>query len=128
MPARGAWNLFSWMIAVVVAGFVAFPIERGNSTSLLYEAAILVVLEILVVVGWRGRWWSVIALVYFLHGLSDLVHLTGLVPMESPRWVHELCVPFDWILAGWIAVRRRAFAEGAREPEGQARPLDAGVK
>lgn len=113
MPARGAWNLLSWLMAIVVAGFVAFPIERGNVTSLAYEAGLLVVLEILLIVGWRWRSWSLVALVYFVHGLSDLVHLTDIVPMESPRWVHEMCVPFDWILAGWIVVRRRAFAAAA---------------
>ena len=109
MPGRGAWNLLSWFMATVVAGFVAFPIARGNVTSLAYEAVLLVVLEILLIVGWRWRSWSLVALVYFVHGLSDLGHLTGLVPMESPRWIHEMCVPFDSILAGWIVVRRRAF-------------------
>src|SRR5262245_49827111 len=52
MPARGAWNLLFWIMVIVVAGFVGFPIERGNTTSLAYEAGLLVVLEIVLIVGW----------------------------------------------------------------------------
>jgi hypothetical protein len=57
MPSRGAWNVLTWMMVVVVAGFVAFPIEHRNTTSLAYEASIFVLLEILLVVGSapRGR-------------------------------------------------------------------------
>jgi hypothetical protein len=31
------------------------------------------------------------------------------VPVDKPRWVVELCVPYDWLLGGYLMTRVRTW-------------------
>ncbi len=46
-----------------------------------------------------------LAAVYIAHGASDRVHPVGDVSPANPRWLHEMCVPFDWLLGAWVLFR-----------------------
>lgn len=43
--------------------------------------------------------------VWFAHGAWDLSFLLGQVPVDKSEWVVQLCVPYDWLLAGYIFCR-----------------------
>lgn len=91
------------IIAVVVLGFVGFPLGQGDSLGLAWELAALVGLGALVLGSVRLPWLLVAA--WFGHGLWDLLFLLGFTPVHKPVWVCQLCVPYDWILAAYVLYR-----------------------
>lgn len=98
---------FRTIITIVVLGFIGFPLADGDLTGTLYELVALVVLLVAIFLS-RKVGLTLLAAVYFAHGAWDLTHVLGLVPVDKPLWVTRLCVPYDWILAGYLVVRARS--------------------
>jgi len=100
------------VLAVVILGFFGFPLVQGDSVGLAWELTAVVVLGALLLMSQRIP--GLLALAWFGHGLWDLMFLLGIAPVDKPIWVCELCVPFDWLVAGYLATRlerwRRASA------------------
>jgi hypothetical protein len=109
--------LFTWVMAVVVAGFVWFPLSAGDLPAAGYEALVLLALLGGIAVSWRWKSGSTLALVYFAHGAWDLVHLFGGLSAANPAWIHQICVPFDWILGCYIVSRTTTWTNAAAQPQ-----------
>lgn len=92
--------LRSFMVGVAVA-FIGFPLSSGDLTGAGYELAALVAC-LLLLAGTRGTM-ALLAVTYFVHGLWDLAFLAGWVPVDKPAWICEICVPFDWLIAAYVA-------------------------
>ncbi len=109
---------FLRMIMVGVAvGFVGFPASTGDLAGVWYELGAMLVFA-LMLLGTRVSM-GLLAATYFVHGLWDLAFLVGLVPVDKPTWVTELCVPYDWLLAAYISyllLKLRRAEPAAAEP------------
>lgn len=108
MPPNRERQFFTVIMAVVAVGFLGFPAASGDLAGFAYElgaAATLAVLIALAVVASP----AFLAFAFFLHGAWDLAHLLGYVPVDKPVWVVELCVPYDWLVAAYIAARVREW-------------------
>jgi hypothetical protein len=99
------------VIAVVILGFIGFPIGQGDSVGFAWELTALVALGAVTLGSLRSPWLLVAA--WFGHGLWDLLFLIGYAPVHKPLWVTQLCVPYDWILAAYIVSRLPKWRAGA---------------
>ena len=109
MQSDQRW-LFTWVIAIVILGFLGFPVAVADWSATGVEAAIIVVLGGLLVISWFRSSAVLLGIVYLGHGASDLVHLALELSPSNPQWLHEMCVPFDWLLGVYILVRRRQWS------------------
>jgi hypothetical protein len=101
-------------MGVVVAGFVGFPIAAGDLRGVIGEAVVLGVLGTLLVASWLRRAPAILAFVYLAHGATDVVHLLGGISTSSPDWIHEFCVPFDWLVAAHVLTRRSRWLRSTK--------------
>jgi hypothetical protein len=108
MRSDELWFL-TWLMGVVLAGFIGFPLEHGDLRAAGIEAAVLIGLGGLLAVSWLRRAAVVLAIVYLAHGASDVVHLRFDVSPANPRWLHEMCIPFDWLMGAYILARRSSL-------------------
>lgn len=107
LTARSEQWYFTVIITVVALGFIGFPIEDRNTGGILYELAVLIVFIILIVMSQSAT--MLLPVVWFAHGAWDLAYLLGFVPVDKPAWVVQLCVPYDWLLAGYLFYRVPAW-------------------
>jgi hypothetical protein len=108
MRSDERWFL-TWLMAVVVVGFVGFPLAAGDTRGIAAEVVVIVVLGALLAWSWLRRSALLLALVYIAHGASDVAHLIGDVSPANPAWIHQFCVPFDWLLGAYVLVRRSSW-------------------
>ena len=92
---------FTTIITIVALGFIGFPLEDGNTTGMLYELVALVLLVVLIILSSKVTPW-LLPVVWFAHGSWDLLYLIGLIPVDKPLWVVQLCVPYDWLLSIYL--------------------------
>lgn len=104
--------LLTWVMGLVLIGFIGFPMSAGDMDGVVAEALVLAVLGPALVWSWVRRNAVLLAAVYFLHGLSDAVHLLGTVSPANPDWLHEFCIPFDGLICLHILRRRSHFRDG----------------
>ena len=95
-------RFFTTIITIVALGFIGFPVQQGDLAALALEAALATILLILVLLSRKESLVLLLPIAWFLHGAWDLVFLLGLVPVDKPLWVVQLCVPYDWLLAGYL--------------------------
>ncbi len=96
-------RFFTVAMAVVVLGFVGFPLSQGDPIGLAWELAAIVGLGALLLLSFEHV--VLLPVVWFGHGLWDLAFLVGGTPIDKPTWVCELCVPFDWLIAAYLVTR-----------------------
>ena len=101
LSARAEQRYFTIIITIVALGFIGFPIEHGNLEGVFYELVALIVFVVLIVLS-QTLALVLLPLVWFAHGVWDLAYLLGLVPVDKPSWVVQLCVPYDWLLAAYL--------------------------
>ena len=75
----------------------------------------------LLAISWFRRSIVLLGVVYIAHGASDLVHLALDLSPANPAWLHEMCVPFDWLLGAYVLVRGRQWTSSAGEPGDEER-------
>ena len=115
LSPRSESRYFTSIITIVTLGFVGFPIEDGDAVGFAYELGALLVFVVLIILS-RKVALVLLPVVWFAHGAWDLVHLLTCVSPSNPQWIHQLCVPFDWILGFYIASRAAPWRESAAEP------------
>ena len=113
MRADERW-LFTWVIGVVVIGFTGFPLGVADWSAVWNEAAILFALGGLLAVSWFRRSSALLGLVYLAHGASDVAHLVLDLSPANPTWIHEFCIPFDWLLGVYVLWRGRHWRRADR--------------
>ena len=101
LSARSEQWYFTVIITIVAFGFIGFPIEQQNLSGFVYELAALMVFVVLIYLS-RAVAVILLPLVWFAHGTWDLAYLLGLVPVDKPYWVVQLCLPYDWLLAAYL--------------------------
>jgi hypothetical protein len=102
-------KFFSLIITIVALGFVGFPLEDGDLIGFTYEAIALIFFLVLIALG-KHLALLCLPVVWIAHGAWDLAYLLGHVPVDKPDWVVQLCVPYDWLLAGYIISRLPTWA------------------
>ena len=105
MGGSEARRFLTLIIAIVIAGFVGFPLEMGHRVAVMYEIGAIVVLGALTAASIRSSA-LLLGAAWFGHGLWDLLHIVGASATDKPLWVTQVCVPYDWIGAAWIVWRR----------------------
>lgn len=113
LPARKERRFFTIIITVVALGFLGFPLTYGDQFAIASELAAAVLFIALILLAWKVSPWF-LPLVWFLHGAWDIAYLFGHVSVDKPRWVVELCVPYDWILAVYLLKRVPAWRSETR--------------
>lgn len=108
LTARSEQWYFTVIITVVALGFIGFPLEKGDTQGILYELFAMIVFIVLIVMS-KSATVALLPVVWFAHGAWDLAYLLGLVPVDKPAWVVQLCVPYDWLLAGYLFQRIPAW-------------------
>jgi hypothetical protein len=114
LTPREGFFLMAITLFWVILAFPPFPLSAGDWPGLGQESAAAAALLVLLAIGWRRRSARLVALGYLLHGALDLAHLLGWYGADNPRWVHELCVPYDWLVAA-ILLRKTRSWRGALE-------------
>ena len=99
---------FARIITLVALGFVGFPLEDGDRVGTAYELSALLIFVALIILS-REVAPILLPLVWLGHGAWDLAFLLGHIPVDKPTWVVQLCVPYDWLLAGYIFSRLAAW-------------------
>ncbi|HBP18942.1 MAG TPA: hypothetical protein DEA08_14290 [Planctomycetes bacterium] len=120
MPTRNERRYWTLVATLVMFAFPFFPLFEGDSAGVRYELAALGAFFALLI---ASRWVAaLLAVVFFLHGSWDLLHLTTAVAVEKPDWLARFCVPFDWIVAVYVFTRQEAWRKGrpGMHPELQA--------
>ena len=108
LDARREQGYFTTIIAIVAVGFVGFPLEDGDSRAIVYELGAMVVFVVLIILSKKANV-LLLPVVWFAHGAWDLAYLVGQVPVDKPLWVVQLCVPYDWLLGGYLLGRVSAW-------------------
>lgn len=108
LTARSEQWYFTVIITAVAIGFIGFPIEDGNIRGILYELLALIVFIVLIVMS-KSATMLLLPVVWFAHGAWDLAYLLEFVPVDKPAWVVQLCVSYDWLLAGYLFYRVPAW-------------------
>jgi hypothetical protein len=88
----------------VVALFVLTQIPNGLGMGLGLEIAMLL-LQIGLIFLAQKQDFRYLALAFFVHGLWDLTHILQPTLIEKPIEFSQLCVPYDWLVAGYILYR-----------------------
>ena len=97
---RTEQGFFRAIMVVVALGFFGFPAEVGDFGGMALELAVAAVM--LLLVAGSVRWLYLLPIAYLLHGLWDLVWLLEGVTHAKPAWLVQLCVPYDWLVAGYL--------------------------
>lgn len=103
MEPRRERRFFTVAIAVVVLGFLGFPLTQGDALGLAWELAAVVALGALLALS--GKVAVLLPIVWIGHGAWDLLFLVGATPIDKPAWVCELCVPFDLVIGVYVWTR-----------------------
>ena len=106
LSLRDERGFFAVILALVAIGFVGFPLQQGDLAGVAQEGLIMGILLVLAWFGRRSFLWLSVA--FFGHGVWDLAYLIGFVPVDKPIWVIQLCVPYDWAVAGYLLTRLTA--------------------
>ncbi len=101
---RGEQRYFVLIMAAVAVAFVPFPLERGNMEGTLHEAFAAAFFIVLVVLSLRISHW-ILPLAFAGHAGWDLFYLLGFVSTDKPLWLVQLCVPYDGLVAIYVATR-----------------------
>ena len=112
LDARIEQRFFTTIILIVSLGFIGFPVQQGDLVALAWESAVAATLLLLIFLSSRPSLVMLLPVVWVLHGAWDLVYLLGLVPVDKPLWVVQLCVPYDWLIAGYLFRRVAAWRNG----------------
>ena len=107
LEPRQERRFFTVIMIVVAFGFIGFPLADGDATGVFYELAALATFAVLIALSIFASP-AFLAVTFFAHGTWDLAHLLGFIPVDKPVGVVELCVPYDWLVAGYVAWRSRA--------------------
>ena len=110
-----------WLVVAIglpVAGlaYVGFALMAGNGRWAAYEAVGVLVYGLVAWCGLRRspRW---LVLGWAAHPLWDtLLHLSGTGAELAPQWYVVSCVPFDLLVAGFIAARPQIPRSDASAP------------
>lgn len=116
LTARSEQRYFTLIITVVALGFIGFPIENGNTEGIIYELVALIVFVALIVMSQLATT-ILLPVVWFAHGAWDLAYLLELVPVDKPAWVVQLCIPYDWLLAGYLFLRVPIWRAASGSPD-----------
>jgi hypothetical protein len=95
--------LVATMYGVVVL-FVLTQLFNGFGSGLLLEMAMLL-LQIGLIFLAQKRDFRFLALAFLIHGLWDLTHILKPDLIIKPLEFSQLCVPYDWIVSGYILYR-----------------------
>jgi len=104
-PAQQRW--FAGILVAMQTIYLGFVLIQPSARGLGVEAAGLVLFVALAAGGRRAAWWLPVG--YLLHGLWDLRH-GALVTAYVPSGYPELCVAYDWFLAGYFLTRLGAWS------------------
>lgn len=99
-----------WFAAILVAMqaiYLGFVFVQPSASGFGAEAAVLLLFVALAAGARRAAWWLPVG--YLLHGLWDLRH-GALVTAYVPSGYPELCVAYDWLLAGYFLTRLGAWS------------------
>jgi len=99
------------VLIFVALAYVALAVGAGREVMALAEAALAVPFVALAVAGFHyGRWLVVAGMA--LHGAYDLLHDQVLASGGIPGPYHGLCLGFDLVLAGRVAMLRARNVAG----------------
>ena len=111
---RDERRFFVVILVVVAAGFVGFPLQQADLAGAIWEGLAMAILLALAWFGRRSPVWLAVA--FFGHGAWDLAYLIGLVPVDKPVWVIQLCVPYDWVVASYLLSRLAVWRREVEAP------------
>ena len=100
-------------MTIVALGFIGFPLQHGELSAAALEFVILVILLGLIYFSKRPALAVLLPIAWFTHGLWDLTYLLGLLRLDKPDWVVQLCVPYDWLIAAYLFGRIARWREPA---------------
>ena len=104
LAPRTEQRFFSVIMIFVAVGFFGFPLERGDMLGTLSE--LLAMAFFLAGVVASALWNPLfLPLTFLAHGAWDLAYLAGASHSVKPDWLVELCVPYDWLVAGYLFTR-----------------------
>jgi hypothetical protein len=110
---RGDWLVVAIGLPVAASAYIGFALMAGNGRWAAYEAVGVVVYGLIAWCGLRlsPRW---LVLGWAAHPLWDtLLHLSGAGAELAPQWYVVSCVPFDLLVAGFVAARPHIPPSGA---------------
>jgi hypothetical protein len=110
MKPKSAHRFFTVVMVAVALLFVGFPAEQGHQAGVVAEAVALVAFLFLAGLGMvlHPVW---LAVAYVAHGGWDLAYLLGWVPSYKPDWTVQFCVPYDWVVAGYLFTQVRGWQQ-----------------
>lgn len=98
-------STYPLVLIFIALTYVALAVGAGREVMALAEAALAVPFVAMAVAGFHyGRWLVVVGLA--LHGAYDLLHDQVLETGGVPGAYHALCLGFDLVLAGRVAMLR----------------------
>lgn len=93
------------VLLMVIASYnVLFAFMGGSVSALILEAGVLCGFVGLAVAAFKRNLWLVVAALLG-HGALDLVHPHVLANPGVPAWWPMFCMTFDFVAAGYLAVR-----------------------
>ena len=109
-------QLFALVLIPVAGMYLAFLAYFGDTSALRFELSAVAVFVVLALLGLRVS--AALILGYVLHGAWDLVHeaMVHLGPGAAggrqmsaiPLAYGAFCAAYDWYVAGYLVIRRRA--------------------
>lgn len=97
-------SFYPVILMVIGSYYGLFALMSGATSALWAEALALAVFTGVAVVGFRTSLW-IVAAALVAHGLLDMVHHRFVDNPGVPAWWPEVCLGFDVVAAGYLAMR-----------------------
>jgi hypothetical protein len=103
LSERYALDLLACVLAAIATIYAGLALADARRSSLGVEVGVALVFIVLAA---AGRWFSplVLAAAYAAHGAWDAIHHRRGIQTRIPSWYPPLCLAYDVVVAGFIAL------------------------